>query len=73
MSVHSFQYENYCLTAGYGELDRYWNFEANEPKPGFEVIEIVDASKIPIRPRTDQRAVMLEDQESFEKFWFHIQ
>lgn len=67
----NFTFERYIGQKGYSQTE-VWDFHDNKPLPGFIELGVVDAIKIPIRPRTDMKAVMLEDIETHERFWLHV-
>lgn len=73
-----FSYDKYCGKVGYSIHDfcsGLANFNESPKdsfwRPGFKVLGYADAGSIPIRPRPGQIAIMMEDTETGEEFWFH--
>lgn len=71
-----FTWETYECDFGY-RLDLYWNaypeifqFDHFITQLKKRAIGWCDASRVPVRPKSDGIAVMCEDEDG--KFWFHV-
>lgn len=67
----NFTYENYVGEKNYNPFF-VWDFDSNTPLKGYREIYRIPACCLQVRPRINGFAVMVEDEENFEQFWFHI-
>lgn len=70
LSAHAFTWERYAGQWGYSS-DKVWDYVNNCPKTSYLELGRVDSMSLPYRPR-EGIAVMLEDTQTFERFWLHI-
>lgn len=66
-----FVYEKHICT-GFDRIHEMWDFKNDRPQKGFTEIGRCSALNISFRARKKGEVVMLEDNETFEQFWFHI-
>ena len=72
MSPQEFTWARFVIKLGYNS-NEVWNFENNTPRKGFKIVGKCSGDNIPVRPRPMYDVVMLEDQETFDWLWFHIE
>jgi hypothetical protein len=76
LNPESFTFDKYCERVGISMVTN-WSFGQNEFIPnkyGFKAILLgqCDASKLLIRPRINEYAVMLFDETEKVEYWFHV-
>jgi len=64
-----FQYENHCLTLGYGNVS---NFSGTDLHPGWKALGWCPGTDIEFKPSDAWHGLMVEDERTFEKAWSHV-
>jgi hypothetical protein len=64
-----FQYENHCLTLGYGNIS---NFEGTDLHPGWKAVGWCPGTNVEFKPSDMWHGLMVEDDRTFEKAWSHV-
>lgn len=67
-----FQWENYCGNS-WIEIEDAWNFGIDYPRNGYTVLGYIESVNLNAKPRLCGYAIMIEEDSSGEKCWFHIE
>lgn len=73
INPEKFLFEIYIGRVGYSVNQVIDSFE--QPKPGFKILGYCEARRLPVRPRTEGFAIMVEDTQLPEDnvFWLHVE
>lgn len=73
LSSSKFTWENSDVCVGCSKVDVFGKTgNVNHLNPTVEIIGYCDAADLAVRPRKDEKALMVRDHSMDEEYWIHI-